>query len=55
MLIDIADSLEQQARRQLDLLVRLLEPLMLLIIAGLILFVVVGLLLPIFQSSGVLT
>ncbi len=55
VLIDIADNLEQHAKRQVELFVRLLEPVMLLIIAGLILFVVVGLLLPIFQSSGVLT
>ncbi len=55
VLIDVADNLEQHSRRQIELFVRLLEPLMLLIIAGLILFVVVGLLLPIFQSSGVLT
>ena len=55
VLIDVADSLERQARRQIELFVRLLEPAMLLIIAGLILFVVVGLLLPIFHSSGVLT
>jgi general secretion pathway protein F/type IV pilus assembly protein PilC len=55
VLIDVADSLEQHAKRNIDLFVRLLEPVMLLIIAGLILFVVVGLLLPIFQSSGVLT
>jgi general secretion pathway protein F/type IV pilus assembly protein PilC len=38
----------------LELLVRLLEPVMLFLIAGLILFVVAALLLPIFQSSGVL-
>ncbi len=55
VLVDVADSLERQARRQIELFVRLLEPAMLLVIAGLILFVVVGLLLPIFQSSGVLT
>jgi general secretion pathway protein F/type IV pilus assembly protein PilC len=55
VLVDVADNLERNARRQIELFVRLLEPVMLLIIAGLILFVVVALLLPIFQSSGVLT
>ncbi len=55
VLVDIADNLERHAQRNIELLVRLLEPVMLLVIAGMILFVVVGLLLPIFQSSGVLT
>jgi general secretion pathway protein F/type IV pilus assembly protein PilC len=52
VLIEIADNLESEAQRQLDLYVRMLEPVMLLVIAVLILFVVVGLLLPIFQSAG---
>jgi len=54
VLIDIADSLERDVQRRLDLYVRLLEPVMLLVIAALILFVVVGLLLPILKSSAVL-
>ncbi len=54
VLIEIADTLESEAQRRLDLYVRLLEPVMLLIIAVLILFVVMALLLPIFQSSGML-
>jgi len=54
VLVEIGDNLEREAHQRLELYVRLLEPLMLLIIAGLILFVVAGLLLPIFQSAGVL-
>ena len=53
VLIDIADNLERRAQRDLDLAVRMLEPLMLLVMAGLVLFVVIALLLPILQSSGV--
>jgi len=53
ILIQIADRLEEQAQIRLALLVRLLEPCMLLIMAGMVLFVVAALLLPIFQSSGI--
>lgn len=52
VLIDIADNLERRTNRQLELFVRMLEPVMLLLLAGIILFVVVALLLPILQSSG---
>ncbi|MDA1052674.1 MAG: type II secretion system F family protein [Planctomycetota bacterium] len=55
VLIEIGDNLERDAQLRLELFVRLLEPVMLFLIAGLILFVVAALLLPIFQSSGVLT
>jgi general secretion pathway protein F/type IV pilus assembly protein PilC len=54
VLIEIGDNLERDAQLRLELFVRLLEPVMLFLIAGLILFVVAALLLPIFQSSGVL-
>ncbi len=54
VLIDIAENLERRTYRQLDLLVRLLEPVMLLFMAGVILFIVAGLLLPILQSSSIL-
>jgi general secretion pathway protein F/type IV pilus assembly protein PilC len=49
VLVQIADGLEKRTSRQLDLFVRLLEPLMLLIMAVLVLLVVAGLLLPVFQ------
>ncbi len=52
VLIDISESLEKRTTRQLDLFVRLLEPLMLLVMAGITLLVVMGLLLPVFKMSG---
>jgi general secretion pathway protein F/type IV pilus assembly protein PilC len=54
VLISIADTMERRTHRLLDLAVRLLEPLMLIVMAALILFVVVGLLLPVMKSSGTL-
>jgi general secretion pathway protein F len=54
VLIDVADTLERQTNRTLDLFVRMLEPVMLTVLAGIVLFVVVALLLPILQSSTVL-
>ena len=53
VLVTIADKMERQTNRQLDLVVRLLEPLMLVIMAGVILFVLLALMLPIFNSSSV--
>ncbi len=53
VLIDIADNMERHTNRKLEMFVRLLEPLLLLVMAGIILFVVAGLMLPILQSSGV--
>lgn len=54
VLVDIADNLERQTNRQLAMFVRLLEPVLLTLMAGIILFVVVALLLPILQSSNIL-
>jgi general secretion pathway protein F/type IV pilus assembly protein PilC len=51
VLIEIADSLERQTARRLDLLVRMIEPLMLLVMAGIVLMVVIALLLPIIKMS----
>jgi general secretion pathway protein F len=53
VLIDIADNMERQTNRKLEMFVRLLEPILLLVMAAIILFVVAGLMLPILQSSGV--
>lgn len=54
VLTSVADRFEQRTWRQLDLLMRLLEPSLLLVMAGIVLFIVMGLLLPIFNSSGAL-
>jgi len=52
VLVDVADGLERQTSRRLDLAVKLLEPLMLLILAGCVLFVVIALLLPVIKMSN---
>jgi general secretion pathway protein F/type IV pilus assembly protein PilC len=51
VLTDIADGLERRTSRRLDLVIRLLEPVMLLILAVIVLLVVIALLLPIFKMS----
>ena len=53
VLTTIADSLERRTFRRLDLMVRLLEPLMLLLLAGVVLVVVIALLLPVMKMSTV--
>jgi general secretion pathway protein F/type IV pilus assembly protein PilC len=54
VLVSIADGLEKQTIRRLDLFVKLIEPLMLMVMAGIILIVVVALLLPIMKMGNVL-
>ncbi|MBN71008.1 MAG: pilus assembly protein PilC [Gimesia sp.] len=54
VLIDIADNMERQTNRKLDMFVRMLEPLMLLMMAAVVVFVMLALLLPVFQSSGLI-
>ncbi len=51
VLLTVADSLERRTWRRLDLTVRLLEPIMLLLLAGVILVLVIALLLPIIKMS----
>jgi general secretion pathway protein F len=52
VLLDIADGLEKRTSRQLELFVRLLEPVMLLVMALVTLVMVAGLLLPVFKMSS---
>lgn len=54
VLVDLADSLEKRTTRQLDLLVKLLEPLMLVVLACVVLVVVIALLVPIIKMSSAL-
>jgi len=54
VLVQIADTVERRTNRQVDAAVRLIEPLILVVIAGVIGFVAVGLLYPIFTMSQVL-
>ena len=53
VLINVADNLERRTNRELDVAVRMLEPLLLLCMAAVVLFVVIALLLPIMQSSNI--
>ena len=52
VLVSIADGLEKTTIRRLDLMVKLIEPLMLLVMAGIIMVVVVALLLPIMKMGS---
>lgn len=52
VLLNIADALERRTSRMLELFVRLLEPIMLLVMAAITLLVVAGLLLPVFKMSS---
>ncbi len=51
VLLSVADSLERHTWRRLDLTVRLIEPIMLLVLAGIILVLVIALLLPVLKMS----
>jgi general secretion pathway protein F/type IV pilus assembly protein PilC len=53
VLVHISEGLEKRTSRQLDLFVRLLEPLMLLLMAAVILVIVAGLLMPVFRMASV--
>ncbi len=52
VLVSIADGLDRKISRQLDIMVRLVEPVMLLAMGMVILFVLVALLLPVFDMSA---
>src|SRR5438094_3649607 len=51
VLVDMADDLEKRTSRQLDLFVRLLEPIMLMVLAGIVLVVVIALLVPVIKMG----
>ncbi len=52
VLVRIADRIEQRIERQLDMMVRMVEPIMLLIIGSMVLFIIVGVLLPVFDLNA---
>jgi general secretion pathway protein F/type IV pilus assembly protein PilC len=54
VLVGLADDLEKRTTRQLDLMVRLLEPIMLICLAGVVLLVVIALLVPVIKMSQTL-
>jgi len=53
VLLQTAEALDKRTSRQLELMIRLLEPVMLLVMASVILVVVLGLLLPVFRMGKV--
>lgn len=52
VLINVADGIDRTNSRQLDIMVRLVEPGLLLVMGGFILFVLVALLLPVFEMTS---
>ena len=48
----VADGIDRTTSRQLDIMVRLAEPALLMVMGGVILFVLVALLLPVFEMSA---
>jgi general secretion pathway protein F/type IV pilus assembly protein PilC len=54
VLINVADGIDRKINRQLDILVRLVEPVMLMVMGTVIMFVLVALLLPVFDMSAMM-
>lgn len=52
VLIKIADRIDGKVERQLEVMVRMIEPLMLVLIGGMVMFVIVGVLLPVFDLNS---
>ncbi|HMP80928.1 MAG TPA: type II secretion system F family protein, partial [Pirellulaceae bacterium] len=52
VLINIADGLERETTRRLELVVKMIEPGMLIVMAGVVLFLVMALLMPIVKMSS---
>jgi general secretion pathway protein F len=52
VLINVADNLERRTSRRIDIAVRLLEPLLLLVMAAIVTFVIIALLLPVMNLSS---
>ena len=51
VLINISEGLEKQTMQKLEIMVKLVEPLMLVVMAGIVMFVVIALLLPIMKMG----
>ena len=51
VLVNLADSLERQLAKRVDVLTRLLEPMMLLLLAGAVFYIIIALLLPVFMMT----
>jgi general secretion pathway protein F/type IV pilus assembly protein PilC len=54
VLVDVADGLDKRTARNLDLMVKLIEPIMLMVMAVIVGTIAVGLLMPVFKISSTL-
>ena len=45
-------SMDQKSQRRLDVMVRMVEPMMLLLIGGMVMFIIIGILLPVFDLNS---
>ena len=54
VLVNIAENMEKQTTRRLELMVKLIEPLLLMIMAGVVLVIVIALLMPIVNAGSAL-
>lgn len=52
VLINVANRTDEKIERQLDMMVRLVEPIMLMLIGGMVFFILIALLLPIFEMGS---
>jgi general secretion pathway protein F len=52
VLVSVSDNLERTTFRRLETVIGLLEPVMLLVLAGLVMFVVLALMLPVLNSAN---
>ncbi|MEC8554021.1 MAG: type II secretion system F family protein [Planctomycetota bacterium] len=52
VLIKVADRTDEKIERRLEVLVRMIEPMMLILIGSMVMFVIVGVLLPVFEMNS---
>ena len=52
VLVKISDRIDQKIERRLEVMVKMIEPLMLVLIGGMVMFVIVGVLLPVFDLNS---
>jgi len=52
VLVKIADRIDNRIERRLEVMVRMIEPLMLILIGSMVMFVIVGVLLPVFDLNS---
>ena len=52
VLVKISNRMDQKIERRLDMMVRLIEPIMLLAIGGIVMFIIVGVLLPVIDLNS---